>query len=161
MGDLVVKLNKVTKLLANFVVTQEDEKFLKAQCVSMGWIIPEGGFKFQPLNSPACLFHWRMLAEMLCLVHRERQEEWKGTGVVTRKQENQEVQSTEVVGRLPQPSPSPQPNPEIQPLVNSPCILSAIDSHMPIDRLGKKLYGNSYGEKIGELFKYISGNLAP
>jgi len=24
---------------------------------------------------------------------------------------------------------------------------------MHIDRLGKKLYGNSYGEKIGELFK--------
>ena len=45
--DLVVKLNNVTKLRANFVVTREDETFLKALCVSMGWIIPEGGFKFQ------------------------------------------------------------------------------------------------------------------
>ena len=57
--------------------------------------------------------------------------------------------------------PSPQHNLEIQPLVNSPCILSAIDSHMHITRLGKTLYGNSYGETIGELFKYLSGNLAP
>ena len=32
---------------------------------------------------------------------------------------------------------------------------------MHIDCLGGKLYGNSYGEKIGELFKYLSGNLAP
>ena len=45
--DLVVKLNNVMKLRANFVVIREDETFLKALCVSMGWIIPEGGFKFQ------------------------------------------------------------------------------------------------------------------
>ena len=73
----------------------------------------------------------------------------------------QEAPSIEVVDRLPQPSPSPQPKPEIQHLVNSPCILSAIDSHMHIDRLGEKLYGNSYGENIGELFKYLSGGTWP
>jgi len=155
--DLVVKLNNVTKLRANFVVTREDETFLKALCVSMGWIIHEGGFKFQPLNSPACLFHWRMLAEMPSLVSRERQEEWKGTGVITRKQESQEASSVEVVDRLSQPSPSPQPNPEIQPLVNSPCILSAIDSHMHIDCLGGKLYGNSYGKILGSCSNIFRG----
>ena len=94
---------------------------------------------------------------MLCLVSRERQEEWKGTGVITRKQESQEASSIEVVDRLSQPSPSPQPNPEIQPLVNSPCILSAIDSHMHIDCLGGKLYGNSYGKILGSCSNIFRG----
>ena len=34
LGDLVVKHNKVT-------IFREDEQFLKAMCVSMGWLIPE------------------------------------------------------------------------------------------------------------------------
>lgn len=64
MDDLVDTLNKYHLIEEGWEITAIQERAMREMCHALSWNIPQT-FNLQPVNSPACLIHWRILMALL------------------------------------------------------------------------------------------------
>lgn len=154
-------LNKLMELaevkcvnLQSATVSDGMKRDMIALSRSQGWEIPRAGFCLKPINSPACLMHWRILAGLLNLLSELQRSEFMRMFKLralssTRKEEDV------TVALVPAPKDSiPLPGPgassgvvaEVVPrteLAFGQVSVDAIDSHMHQDRSSSVLWGGN------------------
>ena len=76
--DLVALLNKF-ELIGELLEVQENQNTaMRLMCLVMNWPLPEE-FSLTPVNSPACLIHWRALTALLQNLSPNVREDLQGT----------------------------------------------------------------------------------
>ena len=76
--DLVALLNKL-ELIGELLKIQENkDTAMRLMCLVMNWPLLEA-FSLTPVNSPACLIHWRALTALLQNLSANVREDLQGT----------------------------------------------------------------------------------
>ncbi|XP_071100930.1 uncharacterized protein [Haliotis cracherodii] len=76
LKELQHHLNTSRRIPADSTVTQEASENLRRMCRSQGWRVP-AQFQLQPMNSLACLVHWRVLVALLVDLDRHQLNQFR------------------------------------------------------------------------------------
>ena len=120
--DLVTMLNQFQLISDTWEIQDNQDKAMRKFCNVMNWPMPES-FLLKPMNSAACLIHWRALTALLQNPSPNAREDFKRTF-----QDSQSVDTSAPVVEqesVQQRNPSPEPAPN----------KLAFDSHFHLDRV--------------------------
>ena len=152
LEDIIPKINDSECLKGECLITLRASKGIVALCNHTGWMLPDH-FKLKPPNSPACLIHWRCLVAMFNLSSGEQRRQFfeKFKGPRSGKTVGQSLSKPQTSGGPVQGSraePACEDSQGVETVTNMETDthiatgtgkIIAIDSHMHLDRLAKKL----------------------
>ena len=122
--DLVALLNNVELIGELWEIQENQDTAMRVMCRVMNWPLPEA-FSLTPVNSPACLIHWRALTALLQNLSAGVIEDLQRTFSEPQSEEASAPVGEQEVHRELSPEPAPR--------------RQAFDSHFHLDRLQQSL----------------------
>ena len=170
LEDIIPKIKDSECLKGDCLITLRASKGMVALCNHTGWKLP-GRFKLKLPNSPACLIHWRCLVAVLNLLSGEQRRQCfdKFKGSRSGKTVGKSLSKPQTIGGPMQGSrtePACKSSQKIETvtymymetdtnIATAKERIVAIDSHVHLDRLAKKLWGRtSRVYKLSEVLNF-------
>ena len=123
--DLVTMLNQFQLISDTWEIQDNQDKAMRKFCNVMNWPMPES-FLLKPMNSAACLIHWRALTALL-----QNLQNLSPNARVDFKRTFQDSQYVDTSAPVVEQESVQQRNPSPEPAPNK----LAFDSHFHLDRL--------------------------
>ncbi|XP_046377709.2 uncharacterized protein LOC124149909 [Haliotis rufescens] len=170
LKELQHHLNTSHRIPADCTVTQKASENLRRMCRSQGWRVP-AQFQLQPMNSLACLVHWRALVALLVDLDWHQLKEFRTLLEPVGERVRRQLERINVHAVKASTSPVERRTADLVPTrscqessdeefpveaaqhssLNLP---EAIDSHCQHDRMSGDILGRRYDTLVEELFNH-------